>query len=395
MKLLYVTFEAPSEFSGGGLVVKQSIMSLSRHYKIDYLGPDIPDKEAILSINSIETLQPNSNFILRGMNLLKGITTGYYDSWMQKKEKINWSEYSVVYLEFSRYDFVAKYVKQKNKRLIVRVHNVEHDYYYNIKRSKKNIQSNLRFNFIRKQEPDCLRYADVIVCLTQKDRDRLMKLYPESLLNSRFEIIPVCVKQSIECLEDLVKPVRVVNQEPYFLVTGSFWYGPNADGVIWFIKNVWSRLQQNSLLMQNNYNLVIAGARPNETIKKLVNEYKNVKLVDTPQDIVPYFKEAAVYIAPIFSGAGMKVKVAEAMSYGLPIIGTSHAFMGYDIESETTGFIADNEEQCISAINKYLEKSPNEKAKMKEKIFNKYLENYSMMSSSNSFSGIINSLWQV
>ncbi len=77
------------------------------------MGPIILDEEAKSDVNPIIILQYNSNFISRGVNLLREITTGFYKSWTQKKDKIDWSLYDVVYLEFSRHDFVAKYVKQE------------------------------------------------------------------------------------------------------------------------------------------------------------------------------------------------------------------------------------------------------------------------------------------
>lgn len=55
----------------------------------------------------------------------------------------------------------------------------------------------------------------------------------------------------------------------------------------------------------------------------------------------PYFNNAELYIAPIFDGAGMKVKVAEALSYALPVVGTSHAFEGYAIQNGSNSYIVD------------------------------------------------------
>ena len=40
-----------------------------------------------------------------------------------------------------------------------------------------------------------------------------------------------------------------------------------------------------------------------------------------------------MYVAPVFSGAGMKVKIAEALMYGIPIIASPHALIGYDLSN--------------------------------------------------------------
>ena len=72
-------------------------------------------------------------------------------------------------------------------------------------------------------------------------------------------------------------------------------------------------------------------------------------LVDSPEDMAPYFRGASLYLAPIFSGAGMKVKVAEALSYGLQVVGTRHAFIGYN-EASTALFEAETARDFASSI---------------------------------------------
>lgn len=63
-----------------------------------------------------------------------------------------------------------------------------------------------------------------------------------------------------------------------------------------------------------------------------------------------YYKNADIFIAPINSGGGMKTKVAEAMMFGLPVIGTSEAFCGYDIDISSVGYRADSSEDFIQFI---------------------------------------------
>ncbi|MFA7580117.1 glycosyltransferase [Castellaniella sp.] len=42
------------------------------------------------------------------------------------------------------------------------------------------------------------------------------------------------------------------------------------------------------------------------------------------------FRSAALYVAPVVWGSGMKTKVAEALSYGLPVVALPHACVGYE-----------------------------------------------------------------
>lgn len=48
----------------------------------------------------------------------------------------------------------------------------------------------------------------------------------------------------------------------------------------------------------------------------------------------------------------MKTKIAEAMMFALPIIGTEEAFQGYDINHSKIGLKSDNPSDIVSFINK-------------------------------------------
>ncbi len=99
--------------------------------------------------------------------------------------------------------------------------------------------------------------------------------------------------------------------------------------------------------------LIVAGRNPDDEMVELCGKTKKCTLVDSPEDIAPFFQGAALYIAPIFSGAGMKVKVAEALSYGLRVIGTSHALIGYE-EARCFCCTANDADAFEKAILRYI-----------------------------------------
>ena len=55
----------------------------------------------------------------------------------------------------------------------------------------------------------------------------------------------------------------------------------------------------------------------------------NVRILGRVEDLTALYREATATVAPIFSGAGMKVKVAESLMHGCPVIGTPLALRGY------------------------------------------------------------------
>lgn len=375
-KILYVTFVPPSNFSGGGIVIKQSILSLSEKYTIDYIGVENQDNEISMKVNNIGTLLPEKKLFKRLLNLLSGKTTSYYNSWSAIKTEIKLDEYESIYIEFTKFDFVAKFFKERGKKIFLRAHNVEYDYYFNVYKYNKTIFNFLRYKLVFHQEYRCLKNSDKILCLHENDSKRFLSLYPKCVQKSKIEILPVCIKKP-NVLEQIENSNKIK-----FLLTGSLSYAPNVDGAIWFIQNIWT-----DFLGENE--LILAGSNPSELLKNEAKKFNNIKLISNPEDMNSIFNDANVYVAPIFNGAGMKVKVAEALSYGLVVIGTTHAFIGYKVENEKEVYVANSPKEFKIAIRNYLDLGDVQKKCMRERINKLFHYNYSIYSSAQKMGKVI------
>jgi glycosyltransferase involved in cell wall biosynthesis len=107
-------------------------------------------------------------------------------------------------------------------------------------------------------------------------------------------------------------------------------------------------------------------------------------------DIVP---RNALFLSPTFHGAGMKVKIAEALSLGLPVVGTDESFVGYDEVMSFDGvFLANNVQEFKSAIDKYLTMSDEELAKIETQNKEAFLKYYEYGRAENSYKELLNNL---
>ena len=71
-----------------------------------------------------------------------------------------------------------------------------------------------------------------------------------------------------------------------------------------------------------------------------------VEVTGTVPDVTPHLARAAVLVAPISKGVGVRNKVLEAMAAGLPVVGTSLALQGIRasrgvVEANTPQALAD------------------------------------------------------
>ena len=135
-------------------------------------------------------------------------------------------------------------------------------------------------------------------------------------------ILPICLENSRELY--LKSNVRNI------VFVGSLNYESNVRAVINFIDNVWIKYFNNNTKL----NLIIAGSNPTKDIEERVKRLDNCiihKNFKTLEDIIP---KHSLMIAPIEKGAGMKVKVAETLSMGLPIVASDEALVGYELALE-------------------------------------------------------------
>lgn len=380
MKVLYTSFIKPSEKFGGGLVILQTLSSLSSFAEIDYIGLDYDEEEFKkygIKINKKMIVDSTSSKINRVFNaIIYSASSGYYSSWKNAISKLNAKDYDFVYMDFTRHSFVAKWAHDNKLSLIIRAHNAEADYAKSLYENNKTIINKIRVYTSKINEKKCVNYANRIIVITKYEKDRFIEFYGNE---DKYSVIPVCVKK-------FDKSTGLNVKKPYILLTGSLWFGPNADGTIWFLKNVWSEIQHS---IGDKYDLVIAGANPNEEIQMLSKEYSNIRLFISPEDIEPFYVDAILYVAPVFYGAGMKVKVAEALSCGIHVVGTSHALAGYE---DARDFIhpANNQNEFIDNIVSLIKN--NGRICDKEDIISVFERCYSLDSSRKKLEDIINSL---
>lgn len=371
MRVLFVTFIRPSSKFGGGISTFQSLKALSNCAELDYMGIDYSPSEFDaygINITNRYIVKPEKSKLKVFVNLmLTGVSSSYYKNWLEcVKNEIDISSYDCIYLDYTRHSFVAEWAQKNNKPLIVRSHNVEVDYFKSLYEKQKNIKNYMHIKTGKKNEKKCLDLAERILVLTKNEKNRYTELY--GIPNEKFTIFPQCVKY----FDD--EPYKT--DIPYILITGSLWFGPNADGVLWFLNEVWGQISKK---VGSRYKLVIAGSKPNDLLIDKVKEFKDVELIPNPEEIGTFYRGACLYIAPIFYGAGMKVKVAEALSCGLKVIATSHALAGYESVDIFT-VKADTKEEYIDAIMSEVNSGM---GKEKDLILQAFEQHFSLDASSN------------
>ncbi len=368
MRILYFTFLEPSEKFGGGIGILKSLSALCQFADVCYVGPLFNQEEIIkynIKLYDCTFIEIKKTYIKRVYNyIIHRSASGFYDSWKNAVEgKISKEKYDFVYLERSLQGFAAKWSKKNNIPLILMTHNVEYDYFYMLMEKSISLSKYFSFRNARLNERICLQCADKVISLTEYDKKRFMKIYKVS--QKKISIIPVCINGI--SVKNVYK-----NNKPYILLTGSLWFGANSDGAVWFLRYVWTELEEE---IGELFDLIIAGSNPSRLIYDTVKELRHVRIIENPISMDLYYAGASIFVAPIFYGSGMKVKIAEALSCGLEVVSTSHALTGYEKVKEYI-HCADSKEDFKSAIKNIIENSLYNNRS--EEIRNIFKKNFSM-----------------
>ncbi|MCL2309986.1 MAG: glycosyltransferase [Proteobacteria bacterium] len=184
----------------------------------------------------------------------------------------------------------------------------------------------------RKQELRLIRAADRAWVVSPVERELLAPLVPDA---------KVAVLSNIH----EPKPVgRGFDERVGILFIGSFRHPPNVDAMLWYGREVLPHVRQ---LLPGVVTTIIGGDLP-APVKALAAD--DVIVTGYIEDIEPYFAETRVSMAPLRYGAGVKGKVNQAMSYGVPVVVTSMAAEGMHLTDGCDALIADDAHAFAEAI---------------------------------------------
>jgi sugar transferase (PEP-CTERM/EpsH1 system associated) len=122
-------------------------------------------------------------------------------------------------------------------------------------------------------------------------------------------------------------PAGPPGEGPWLAMIGNLDYWPNADGAIWFARDVLPELRRRTPPPR----LAIVGANPDRQVRGLA-ALPGVLVTGRVADVRPYLEHAAVVVAPLRVARGVQNKVLEGMAMARPVVATTEAFLGIRAE---------------------------------------------------------------
>lgn len=223
----------------------------------------------------------------------------------------------------------------QNRNVIVRAHNIEHDYYDNLSKTEKNIKKKmyLRQEVVKlhKFEP-ILKKAKAILAISKKDFE-----YFNSLYENVYQLTAYNAYTEVDILE---------GKSDYVLYHGNLEVSENYAAAEYLI----------DVFKDTNVNLKIAGMHPPLHLSQIIENEPNIELIDTPDDVTLFnlIRNAHINILVTAQATGLKLKLLNTLFNGRFCLVNDKMVEGLDVEGLC--YVVNDKNSICFAVNELMNK---------------------------------------
>jgi len=174
--------------------------------------------------------------------------------------------------------------------------------------------------------------SDMTLTVTEGEKKTLLKENPD---------LSVSVLPNIH---EVVNDVPPFSERKDLMFIGGYEHQPNEDAMVYFVEDIFPLIRKKI----PGIRLFVVGSKPSERVLGLASD--NVEVTGYVKDVSPYFKQSRLFVSPLRYGAGMKGKIGQSMSFGLPVVTTEVGAEGIGLKDDETALIADTVDDFSQAV---------------------------------------------
>jgi glycosyltransferase involved in cell wall biosynthesis len=196
---------------------------------------------------------------------------------------------------------------------------------------------------IKSYERKIVSDFDATLAVTEADQLALMDTFrghgPDAVKS--ISVIPIAVDTH------QILPVQRAENTLNILTMGTLYYPPNADGIRWFIHQVFPMVRQRV----PGAKLTIVGKNPPKDFLKLAAQAdSSIIITGFVPELDPYFAQSALMVIPVRAGGGMRVRILEAFARAMPVVTTTVGLEGIEAEPDVDVLVADSPEDFAESV---------------------------------------------
>jgi glycosyltransferase involved in cell wall biosynthesis len=251
-------------------------------------------------------------------------------------------------IEMSPYLRVIRAAKPPATSVVLDWHNIESEV---VSRHANHAASPLHQLYMRRTssqlkriERDMLDKCDLHIVTSERDREELLTRRPTA--NVAVIENGVEVSNFTPGLPDL-EHTESWNARRRILFVGSMDYSANVDAVMYFVEQIWPRIQREL----PDLVFTVVGRNPPKRVRTMATR-PGIEVTGTVQDVRPYYSRALVAVVPLRVGGGTRLKILEAMAAGIPVVSTRVGAEGLRLDPKAHFMVAETSADFCDRIGR-------------------------------------------
>lgn len=248
--------------------------------------------------------------------------------------------------------FTTSYIpvirRLSDAEIVLRAHNVEHHLWEEVTDGmsagpKKWLLGMFQAK-LKHEEVQLLDAVDAVAAITERDAEWFRATMAERGVGDPRRVVALPFGLDVENTAHSAigtPPERILH-------LGSMDWTPNQQGVRWLMDEVWPHVRQNL----PHAELDLAGRNMPESF--VSDEEQGIHVLGEVDNAEETYDSACAVVIPLHAGSGMRIKLAEALSAGRPVVTTSKGMEGLALEHEKHVLVADSVQSMTDALIRVL-----------------------------------------
>jgi glycosyltransferase involved in cell wall biosynthesis len=327
MTVLFLSDNVPMfDRAAGDLRLFIFLKILAAKYQVVFHAFNSQEQSSKIGENEFERYK--NALLLHGVDIVD-------DEWMDfvKSRPIDVVVFEFYYLAAEYLDSVRLW--QPKARLVVDTVDLHYRRLLSKARLTRNDEDYREAETMKALELGIYRKAEVVLTVTEIEKKALL----EENCDVHVAVIP-----TIHPTPTVTNVRSGTDRRRDLIFIGGFNHEPNVDAIIYFCSDIFPSIRG----QVPGVTLKIVGNAPPDSVRQLAGDA--IEVTGYVPDTKLYLESSSISIAPLRYGGGMKGKIGEAMSVGLPVVTTSIGIEGIGLSPGSNVLLGDTPEEFSSAV---------------------------------------------
>ncbi|MBZ0289126.1 MAG: glycosyltransferase family 4 protein [Anaerolineae bacterium] len=184
------------------------------------------------------------------------------------------------------------------------------------------------WQLLKRYEGEMCRRFDAVTAVSAEDRALLI----EAGARDDITVIPIAIDTDEQAF------INRRPSGPHIVHIGTMYWPPNIDGITWFLDQIYPLIKQ----QVPDVRCTLIGARPPASIVERSHSDRTLTVTGYVDDPLPFLEDSSMMVVPLRAGGGMRVKILNALSQGIPMVSTTLGCEGIRLTNGHDIMIADD-----------------------------------------------------